>query len=713
MPKRLHANSWLTLPGIFCLVFIFSITFNWIASSETLSSAADQVQSTDGAAGHRLAPAPDPPQIDLNIRVEAPAVFRSLKTTPSVEWTYHKTSDGAHPDGNEQQMLWLANRARSNPTAEGIWLADSSDAGIISAINYFSVDLDLLRSEFAAIEAKPPAAFDVRLYNAAKAHCEDLIARDAQDHNQQFDRVTAAGFSFYQAGGIVFSYARSAVYAHGGFNIDWGPGDGTGMQPGRGHRLAIMSVDREYANVGMAVVSENDSSTSVGPLVVTGNYCKANPNAANHYNRFLVGTVWEDDNDNDQYDPGEGIGGVTVMPDQGTYFAVTSDSGGYAIPITDSGQYTVTFSGSALSGSVVKIATVGSDSVLLDYILEAALAGPTVSTGTATSVDHDSATLNGTVYPNADSATWYFQYGTTSAYGSETTEFTAAENDSVFTFLTGLVADTTYHYRIVGVNTGGTSYGSDQTFTTNSSPDRDQVEAFVTRFYQQCLGRSPDATGLTDWVDDLLDGTTTGADVARGFVLSSEFIDQNFGNEAFLDVLYTAFFNRDADAAGRAAWLAELTSGTSRSDVLDGFIYAQEFINLCDDYGITAASENLSATEQVASFVTRFYQQCLDREPDNAGLTIWVRDLLDESITGADLAYSFVFSPEFINQNKSDQEYLTILYRAFFNREPDTSGFNLWLQELQGGMSRLDALNGFTGAQEFTNLCDEFGITPR
>jgi hypothetical protein len=113
-------------------------------------------------------------------------------------------------------------------------------------------------------------------------------------------------------------------------------------------------------------VSGADASTDVGPLVVTGNFCKANTAAAAHYNRFLVGTVWNDDNDNSFFDPGEGIGGVMVMPDVGTYYAVTSASGGYALPLTETGSYEVTFSGTDPDGEIVKTITVGNESVLLD-----------------------------------------------------------------------------------------------------------------------------------------------------------------------------------------------------------------------------------------------------------------------------------------------------------------------------------------------------------
>jgi len=106
-----------------------------------------------------------------------------------------------------------------------------------------------------------------------------------------------------------------------------------------------MSVDGNYTNVGLAAVSESDSSTQVGPLVIFGNFCQANTNAADHFNRFLVGTVWSDSNNNGLYDPGKGFGNVTVMPDRGDYYAVTSNSGGYAIPLTAAGEYRISFSG--------------------------------------------------------------------------------------------------------------------------------------------------------------------------------------------------------------------------------------------------------------------------------------------------------------------------------------------------------------------------------
>ena len=43
----------------------------------------------------------------------------------------------------------------------------------------------------------------------------------------------------------------------------------------------------------------------------------------------------------------------------------------------------------------------------------------------------------------------------------------------------------------------------------------------------------------------------------------------------------------------------------------------------------------------VEDFVTRFYQLCLDRNPDSAGLDGWVSTLLAVTPTGSDVAYVF------------------------------------------------------------------------
>ena len=126
---------------------------------------------------------------------------------------------------------------------------------------------------------------------------------------------------------------------------------------------------------------------------------------------------------------------------------------------------------------------------------------------------------------------------------------------------------------------------------------------------------------------------------------------------------------------------------------------------------LNISSLNADSRSQVSEFVTRFYKLCLDREPDAGGLNAWVNNLLARKITGAQAAEGFIFSAEFTSKNKSNSEFLTILYRAFFNREPDADGFNKWLGLLNAGNSRQFVLAGFVNSIEFKTLCKNYGIT--
>jgi len=94
---------------------------------------------------------------------------------------------------------------------------------------------------------------------------------------------------------------------------------------------------------------------------------------------------------------------------------------------------------------------------------------PSAVTQAASSVGPTSATLNGTVNPNGQSTTWWFDYGTTSSYGSSTSTHNAGSGTSASSqkvTLTSLAPGTTYHFRIVAKNASGTSHGADQSFTT-------------------------------------------------------------------------------------------------------------------------------------------------------------------------------------------------------------------------------------------------------
>ncbi len=257
--------------------------------------------------------------------------------------------------------------------------------------------------------------------------------------------------------------------------------------------------------------------------------------------------------------------------------------------------------------------------------------------------------------------------------------------------------------------------------------DTEKIEEFVTQLYQVCLNREPDEAGKADWINRLVTGQETGASVAYGFIFSTEFQNYNFCNTDYVKQLYRAFMGREYDDAGLADWVNRLETGATREEVFNGFSQSTEFQNICSIYGITlgdpieipqygtvphGSCAVCGATDGVTAFVTRLYNTCLDREPDDAGLADWTGQLWAHTKSGRDVAYGFIFSQEFTNKNLSDESFVEYLYKAFFDRESDEAGKADWLNRMQSmGYSREDVFDGFVGSDEFDNLCKKYGIT--
>ncbi|HZE06435.1 MAG TPA: hypothetical protein VE127_14495, partial [Solirubrobacteraceae bacterium] len=99
---------------------------------------------------------------------------------------------------------------------------------------------------------------------------------------------------------------------------------------------------------------------------------------------------------------------------------------------------------------------------------------PRATTGAAVGVGSSEATLHGSVNPNGVATTYQFEYGTTASYGqtipaSPKSVGSGSQTVSVNELVTGLEAETTYHFRLVATSAGGTTYGSDETFTMSAS----------------------------------------------------------------------------------------------------------------------------------------------------------------------------------------------------------------------------------------------------
>ena len=139
---------------------------------------------------------------------------------------------------------------------------------------------------------------------------------------------------------------------------------------------------------------------------------------------------------------------------------------------------------------------------------------PTVTTGMATAITSNSATLNGTVNPNGDLTAVAFEYGTTTSYGGQViatqSPLTGSTLQEVSANVINLKPNTTYHFRMQASNSAGVIYGDDAAFVTlphmpGTLPDTGQTRSYTSNFGEDSdyLMNSPSYTKLDEDGNDL------------------------------------------------------------------------------------------------------------------------------------------------------------------------------------------------------------------
>ncbi len=285
----------------------------------------------------------------------------------SVRLSAAPTAAYPQPDASdrEQYILELINAARANPAGEGQRLATVTDSEILRYYNYYHVSTNELVGDFGTYASKPPLAFNASLMASSHQHAAYQAQAGVQSHESAdgttFDkRISAAGYKWSGLGENVYAYAENPFFGHVGLNADWGV-------PSYGHRENIMNSSSNvptFREVGIACV--DSSIHDFGPLVITQDF----GTPADSSLAYVTGVVYQDANGNGVYDEGEGLAGVTITPDAGNYYAVTTGAGGFQVPLPASGAgtLTVTASGGGLGSARVKaVAYSAGNNVKLDF----------------------------------------------------------------------------------------------------------------------------------------------------------------------------------------------------------------------------------------------------------------------------------------------------------------------------------------------------------
>jgi Ca2+-binding RTX toxin-like protein len=306
----------------------------------------------------------------------------------------------------EQYMIELINRARANPAAEAARYNGYTDM-------YGNTFNGQLGEGGASISSTPkqPLALNLNLTYSARTHAQYLMSSNTFGHtgsggSSPSQRMAAAGYTF--AG----SYASAEnVGIDGNSSL---PNDNTLVEDqhaalftdmtvaGRGHRLNMMMSNTREIGSGITKGSFNYANFgyngSLASIITAQNFATTQGNA------FITGVAFNDTVvNNDFYNPGEGLAGITVraVGANGTFTTTTLTAGGYSLQVP-AGTYTVTATGGAFGSKVVTYTnvTIGSENVKRDFMSDQAVNAPAPDPGPSLpsylTLNGSTLTINGT-----------------------------------------------------------------------------------------------------------------------------------------------------------------------------------------------------------------------------------------------------------------------------------------------------------------------------
>ena len=317
----------------------------------------------------------------------------------------------------EQLVLEYINRARADPVAEGQRLGIDIHEGLANP---------------SLLGPRPPLAMNKILLGIAQAHSQDMYNLNYFSHNDPngttpFGRMTHAGYDYVMAGeNMAGGTDLSATELEDLMMVDAGTS-------GRPHRVNLLDLIQPYpcgdppcaySEIGIGY-DQGVTPNGIGlSSLITEDF-----GATSNTGPFLLGVVYNDVNNNNFYDIGEGIPGVTIATSSGSYYAISSSAGGYTIPIGTSGTITVTASGPGF-GPITKTITLSGVNVKLDFPGQAS-ATTIIETSSTSSTTSTASTYSSSTVTEATST--QNSQTSTSSSSSSTSSTTTSTSTSTST----------------------------------------------------------------------------------------------------------------------------------------------------------------------------------------------------------------------------------------------------------------------------------------
>lgn len=250
---------------------------------------------------------------------------------------------------------------------------------------------------------------------------------------------------------------------------------------------------------------------------------------------------------------------------------------------------------------------------------------PTLISSLATNISTTSATLKGLVKANSVNTQVTFEYGLSDSYGSSVSAMPSVisgiDETNVEALIDNLNPNTVYHFRVKAENSGGITYGDNQTFTTralspavisaqvinittNSSTFKGRVSANgVSTTVRFVYGTSPSCDNSVDATPSAVIGTVeSDVEVAMTGLTPNTTYYYRLKAESSGGITYSNVQNFTTMPLAPAATMLSATDITSSSAILNGLVVANGVnTEVVFEYGVNTFDKAVNANPYVVS----------------------------------------------------------------------------------------------------------------
>ena len=112
-------------------------------------------------------------------------------------------------------------------------------------------------------------------------------------------------------------------------------------------------------------------------------------------------------------------------------------------------------------------------------------------------------------------------------------------------------------------------------------------------------------------------------------------------------------------------------------------------------------SKDLEGDNKTIAYINNSFIQFFNRRATDTEFKYWITNLEYNIYRYEEFARSLLDNYEFRARKLSNEEFINILYRGLFKRNPDRKGLIYWLDQMEGGLDKNSIINIFLESNEF------------